>query len=344
MKRASFLGHFAFGVDKANGQTIKTKILGNELKRQIGDDQVDFYDTMGGWKFVLRMPFVLLHMLRHYQNVIVQPAYKGVRLIVPCLVLLNLFFHRKLHYIVLGGWLPSFVDKYPLLRWALHRLDGMYCETHLIQRELEDRGLRRLMYLPNCKQLAILRPDELTTASKPPFRVCIFSRINQTKGITEAVEAVNRVNQQAGTTLYQLDIYGLVEDQAWFDSLMKGQPDTIRYGGIVAYDQSVSVLRNYFCLLFPSYHAGEGFAATIIDAYAAGLPPIATRWRSNPEVVKDGITGLLISPHSVDELVETMQKIARDPSIIDRMRPACIQQASQFQPSSAIKPLVQNLR
>jgi hypothetical protein len=78
------------------------------------------------------------------------------------------------------------------------------------------------MYLPNCKQLAILRPDELATASKPPFRVCIFSRINQTKGITEAVEAVNRVNQQAGTTLYQLDIYGLVEDQAWFDSLMKG--------------------------------------------------------------------------------------------------------------------------
>jgi glycosyltransferase involved in cell wall biosynthesis len=112
----------------------------------------------------------------------------------------------------------------------------------------------------------------------------------------------------------------------------------------VAYDQSVSVLRNYFCLLFPSYHAGEGFAATIIDAYAAGLPPIATRWRSNPEVVKDGITGLLISPHSVDELVKTMQKNARDPSIIDRMRPACIQQASQFQPSSAIKPLVQNLR
>ena len=125
MKKVSFLGHFAFGVDKANGQTIKTKILGEELKRQVGEDQVDFYDTMGKWLFVLKMPFILLHMLRNYQNVVVQPAYKGVRLIVPCLVLLNLFFHRKLHYIVLGGWLPSFVGKYPILRWSLKRLDGM---------------------------------------------------------------------------------------------------------------------------------------------------------------------------------------------------------------------------
>ena len=161
MKKVSFLGHFAFGVDKANGQTIKTKILGEELKRQVGEDQVDFYDTMGKWLFVLKMPFILLHMLRNYQNVVVQPAYKGVRLIVPCLVLLNLFFHRKLHYIVLGGWLPSFVGKYPILRWSLKRLDGMYCETHLIQNELKALGLEKLMYLPNCKQLSILDESEL---------------------------------------------------------------------------------------------------------------------------------------------------------------------------------------
>ena len=141
MKRVSFLGHFAFGIDKANGQTIKTKILGDEMKRQIGKDQVDFYDTMGGWLFVLKMPFILFRMLKNYKNVVVHPAYKGVRVIIPCLVLMNVFFHRKLHYIVLGGWLPSFVGKYPLLRWSLRRFDGMYSETHLIQDELKRRAL-----------------------------------------------------------------------------------------------------------------------------------------------------------------------------------------------------------
>ena len=343
MKRVSFLGHFAFGLDKANGQTIKTKILGDEMKRQIGEDQVDFYDTMGGWLFVLKMPFILFRMLKNYKNVVVHPAYKGVRVIIPCLVLMNVFFHRKLHYIVLGGWLPSFVGKYPLLRWSLRRLDGMYSETHLIQDELKSYGLDKVMYLPNCKQLDIVPENELTTDSHPPFRVCTFSRVNQTKGITEAVEAVNRINREAGKTVYTLDIYGLVEDEKWFKNLMDGQPDTIHYGGIIPYDQSASVLRQYFCLLFPSYHAGEGFAATMIDAYAAGLPPIATRWRSNPEVVTDGETGFLIKPFSVDELVEKMRLVADNPSLIDRMRVACVRRASLFQPANAIKPLIENL-
>ena len=81
----------------------------------------------------------------------------------------------------------------------------------------------------------------------------------------------------------------------------------------------------------------------MIDAYAAGVPPIATEWRSNPEVVTDGETGFLIKPFSVDALVEKLKMAANDPSVIDRMRPACVKRAAQFQPSSAIAPLIQNL-
>jgi len=343
MKRVCMLGHFAFGVDKANGQTIKAKILATELKQQIGDENVDLYDTMGGWRFVMRMPFVLLKMLRNYQHVVIQPAYKGVRVIVPCLVLFNLFFHRKLHYIVLGGWLPSFVKKYPILRWSLKRLDVMYTETHLIQQELQALGLNPIYYLPNCKKLDIVKESELPTDSQAPYKVCTFSRITKTKGIIEAIEAVRRINEQKGKILYQLDIYGLIEDKAWFEQLMKDQPEYIRYGGIIAYNDSVRVLRNYFVLLFPSYHAGEGLAASLIDALAAGLPPIVTRWRSNAEVITDGETGFLIEPHSVDVLVEKMMLIAKDPALVDRMRPACIRHAERFLPSTAIQPLLQQL-
>ena len=343
MKRVAMLGHFAFGIDRASGQIIKAKILATELKQQIGDENVDLYDTMGGWRFVMRMPFILLHLLRNYRHVVIQPAYKGVRVIVPCLVLFNLFFHRKLHYIVLGGWLPSFVKKYPVLRWSLRRLDILNTETHLIQQELQAFGLNPIYYLPNCKKLDIVSESELPKNSHAPYKVCTFSRITKTKGIIEAIEAVRRVNEQEGKTLYQLDIYGLIEDKAWFEQLMKDQPEYIRYGGIIAYDDSVSVLRNYFVLLFPSYHAGEGFAASLIDAHAAGLPPIVTRWRSNPEVVADGETGFLIEPHSVDELVEKMILIAKDPSLVDSMRPACVRQAARFQPSTAIQPLLQQL-
>ena len=79
MKKVVVMGHFAFGMDKANGQTIKTKVIGNELRRVFGDSEVSFEDTMGGLKFLIRLPLAILRMLRHHRNVVILPAYKGVR-------------------------------------------------------------------------------------------------------------------------------------------------------------------------------------------------------------------------------------------------------------------------
>jgi glycosyltransferase involved in cell wall biosynthesis len=49
------------------------------------------------------------------------------------------------------------------------------------------------------------------------------------------------------------------------------------------------VLRDYFALLFPIYYIGEGFAGTAIDAFSAGVPVIASDWKYNSEVIKEGI-------------------------------------------------------
>ena len=71
MNKVAILGHFALGVDKANGQTIKTKIVGAALKQEIGNEKVDYFDTMGGWKFLFKMPFVMLKMLKSHQHIII---------------------------------------------------------------------------------------------------------------------------------------------------------------------------------------------------------------------------------------------------------------------------------
>ena len=71
MKKVVVLGHFAFGMNKSNGQTIKTQFIAIELKRSLGDENVDMEDTVGGFRFLLRLPFVLFRLMRKYSNIII---------------------------------------------------------------------------------------------------------------------------------------------------------------------------------------------------------------------------------------------------------------------------------
>ena len=45
MKRISVIWHFGFGLNLLNGQTIKTKIITEELERIFGNESVKRYDT-----------------------------------------------------------------------------------------------------------------------------------------------------------------------------------------------------------------------------------------------------------------------------------------------------------
>ena len=58
--------------------------------------------------------------------------------------------------------------------------------------------------------------------------------------------------------------------------------------------------------MFPTTWKGEGFPGVIIDAYAAGLPVIATDWNLNKEIICEGENGFIIPPNDVQALAKKM--------------------------------------
>lgn len=107
-EKAGVCGHFGFGRSLLNGQTVKTKNVTDELQKYFGDDQVTVADSCGGIKAMPRMAIDVLRLFKNCENIIMMPAYKGLRVFAPLFLIYNKFYHRKVHYIVIGGWLDSF--------------------------------------------------------------------------------------------------------------------------------------------------------------------------------------------------------------------------------------------
>lgn len=67
----------------------------------------------------------------------------------------------------------------------------------------------------------------------------------------------------------------------------------------------------------PSY-ANEGVPQAILQAMACGLPVISTTVGGIAEAVQDGITGMLIDPHSAEKLRAALQTLSRDKPLRQR--------------------------
>lgn len=340
--KVSVLGHFGEGEALLNGQTIKTKIITEELQNQLGQEQVLKIDTYGRWKPLLKSPFQALHALKKSSNVIIFPAHNGLRVYAPLLFSLRcLFKNRKLHYIVIGGWLPQFLSERKVLAKILKQFDAIYVETNTIKMALEAQGFHNIYVMPNCKNLKVLSEQELVYSSSVPYRLCTFSRVMKEKGIETAINIIKRVNGRLGYTAYSLDIYGQVEStqKGWFEDLRSQFPDYVHYCGCVDANRSVDVLQKYFALLFPTHFYTEGIPGTIIDAYAAGIPVISAKWESYFDVVDEGITGIGYDFDNEEQFEKILLEIARNPKIILNLKKSCVRKANNYLPSSTIQIL-----
>lgn len=142
------------------------------------------------------------------------------------------------------------------------------------------------------------RGDKLVFAST--------SRLVKAKGLVELIEAFKLVENPHAV----LRLYGDGPDATYLKSLSAGVKNIEFLGHI---DDVVQTLSSADILVHPSYH--EGFGLSLVEAEMCGLPIIACNVGSIPEIVKDGVNGVLVKPRSVKDLTEAMSLLARNPEL-----------------------------
>jgi glycosyltransferase involved in cell wall biosynthesis len=77
----------------------------------------------------------------------------------------------------------------------------------------------------------------------------------------------------------------------------------VKWLGPLAHEEVLREMKSAGMLIFPSIWY-EGLPLTILEAFATGLPAVASNLGSIPELVEDGKTGLLFAPGSAGQLAE----------------------------------------
>ncbi len=137
----------------------------------------------------------------------------------------------------------------------------------------------------------------------------VFGRITEWKGQHIAIEMLCRVPG------LQLLVVGEPEDRDYQEALRRradelGVADRVRWLG---YRDDVGRLMALTNLVLHTSVAPEPFGRVVVEAMFAGRPVIATSGGGIPEIVEDGVNGVLVPPGDADALAKLVLELLRDP-------------------------------
>lgn len=178
------------------------------------------------------------------------------------------------------------------IRWAMRHANTLMFEVKRLI-PFGKRFNKNVVWCPNTR----VRPSRPRDLNQPysTKRFVFMSQVRKEKGVDEMLEAFRRLGPD-----YQLDIYG---------NLIGYTPEQLdgHYKGVVEAEKVPEVLTNYLLLLLSSWK--EGYPGIIIEAFGCGLPVIASNAGGIPEMINDGINGVLCEAHSADAIVNAIKRI-----------------------------------
>ena len=329
-KTLLIIGAFDFKTMDSGGQLVKTRELYYLFKEKTFFQRIRFVDTSRWKKFLFFKIFELFFKIIVSNYVIMLPAYNGLSVFSKILPIFRR--KKKIYYDVIGGWLPRCIKEDHKLKKRLSCFNGIFVETTSMKESLSNYGLINVYVVPNFKKIIHPSKENRERLVSLPLKICTFSRVVKEKGIGEAIEAVTRVNSFYKQRIYELDIYGPVDDsfKEEFDRLLNEHSDCARYLGVIDTKCSYEVLTKYFALVFPTRFYTEGIPGTFIDAYNAGLPVITSLWMNYSDIFDDGIHGYGYKFDELDGLYNCLCKAYRNRYVFSKMSDNCARKSRLF--------------
>jgi glycosyltransferase involved in cell wall biosynthesis len=195
-------------------------------------------------------------------------------------------------------------------------IDRFICPSVFMAEQIAAAGWNvPVEYVPNAAPPVLARTG-------PGCGFVVAGRVSSEKGIEQALEAARLAGAHLSVVGTGPLLGGL--KTAFPEALFTGHLDCAGVESAIRRARAVVVPSLWF----------ENASMSVLEALSAGVPVIGTRLGGTPELVADGVEGMLVSPGDVSALAAAMRRIQVDEGLSLRMGEAAKERAATaFSPS-----------
>jgi len=211
-----------------------------------------------------------------------------------------------------------------LLRQLTPHIDQIIAVSRMIEAKLENEGRTaapvRLIY----NGVDLSRYDHTEPCCTLPEEygmepgsqiVGVVARLEPEKGHATLIEAWPQVLRAVP------DAYLLIVGEGSRREALEAQAREMRVAHRVVFtgrrDDVPSVTAALDVAVLPSYREAQGLS--ILEAMALSRPVVASNVGGIPEMIEDGVTGLLVPPHDADALAHSISRLLLDHPLADTL-------------------------
>ena len=243
--------------------------------------------------------------------------------------------------ITLVGQESSF---YAITKFSIERSDSVTAVSEFLRDETHRAfgcGTCDIRAIPNFVNLKEYRPgDDGRCEGLAPEDHRILTHVSnfrEVKRVKDVIRVFARVRRALPATLLMVGD-GPDRTDAENEARELGVAEDVRFLGRL--DTVANLLQSTDLFILPSQTESFGLAA--LEAMACGAPVVASRAGGLPEVVEDGVSGILEPVGSVEAMGRRAIELLRDPARHAAMRDAAIRRAHEFS-ADRIVPMYEEL-
>lgn len=154
-------------------------------------------------------------------------------------------------------------------------------------------------------------------------RVMSVGRLVPKKGYSYLIQALARLHERGVAFSGEFFGGGGQRDQLAVQIRESGLAGVVQLRGARLQEEVIASYRHaaVFALAPVVMEDGDrdGIPNVLVEAMASEVPVVATRMSGIPELIEDGVDGLLVEPRDVEALADAIQRLLVDPALASRL-------------------------
>src|SRR5258705_241429 len=209
------------------------------------------------------------------------------------------------------------------VRWACRRADRVVAissETAREIPELVDVPVDVIPYTTPFPGRGDAAPRALGSGDGRALTILFVGRLIELKGLAYLIEAAARLRDRVPARIVAV---GIGPERERLEALARERHIGVDFRNKVPDAELHVAFLTSDVLVLPSIIDArgdtEGLGVALLDAMSYCIPVIASRVGGIPDIIEDGVSGLLVAPADPEALADAIERVATDPAFARRL-------------------------